>query len=391
MSQGYWDGNYGFSGSGSGCGNDSGRLFLAVELDQFDEALRHLEMQLFETILDEIQQSSRGRNRAECDRIFGRFTDLVLRYRDLGMTFRAAHLSATVIILHVLDFESTNNVEVHKGALFYDTGLAFFLCGDTDRCSYYLALANEEDVETGQVERRTTPRGLHNRFQGDLSRQLARPTIAHAIDFLNGAILEPAGPGGFARLFGRPLDTAQFDVWRATLGDTHHFEFFRILQELDIFEYRHAWTYDSALTNPYLLLRLAKVLAHAAQWFESYLTLLQAPVSFGDGLNRKLHDPKFSVYAAVAGNIDLFAGMCPHGPNVDSELRGLLGAVAAETTDVDRWWRAFRIAYIVRNSMTHQIDDSLSAYQDRTFVRQLIQTTLLASMMLRQVFTGLFP
>jgi hypothetical protein len=324
----------------------------------------------------------------ECDRIFGCFTDLVMRYYELGMTIRAAHLAAAVVIPEVLKLEAVACIEVHKGALFYDTGLAFFMSGDMDRCAYYIALANEEDVLTGQVEGHSTPRGLHNRFQGALSRQLARPTIDFAVGFLNEPMLDTAGPGGFQRIFGHPLDSNEFDSWRVTLGDTHHFEFFRILQELEIFDHRHTWTYARALDNPFLLLRLAKVLAHAAQWFESYLTTLQSH-AFGPTLSPKLRlDLRFAPFHAAAGGEQLFAGHNPPtSADVDTELRNLLDGIRTTSDDVQRRWRALRIAYIVRNSMSHHIDDTLSAYQDRPFVRHLIQHVVLASLMLGEIFT----
>jgi hypothetical protein len=41
--------------------------------------------------------------------------------------------------------------------------------------------------------------------------------------------------------------------------------------------------------------------------------------------------------------------------------------------------------------MSHQIDASLGAYQDRDFLRQLIQHVLLASFVLCELKKGSFP
>jgi hypothetical protein len=140
------------------------------------------------------------------------------------------------------------------------------------------------------------------------------------------------------------------------------------------------------------LLRLARVLPQAAQWFEGYLTTFQAH-AFGPGLTATLRrDSRFTAYHAAAGGGQTFAVRDPMtAVAMDAELQRLLAGIAAATGDVQRRWRVLRIAYVVRNSMSHLGDDSLAAYQDRAFLRQLIQHVLLANSMLPQLFNDRSP
>lgn len=192
------------------------------------------------------------------------------------------------------------------------------------------------------------------------------------------------------------MTEARFDAWRRSLDDLHHAELFRFLYEAELFLGRGMPSYCAVLDNPYVMLRLVKSLAHAAQWTESILTLLQKSLAAGTikglSLSPKLKcDPDFAQLVTAAGGSEQFAGNNPHGPAVEAELKQLLGDVAIQTTDDEREWRLLRVFYIVRNSTAHQIEDSLSFHHDRPFLLQLLQAVFIAYFVIEKRKKGAAP
>lgn len=380
-----WTEEYG-SSSGPFVESEAGVLPIQIDFCQLDESLEDAEKRVTDRILLELKRLTNSRIRTEGDPIFGQFSKLLHFYKKLGLTHRAV-IYARFLISETLKFESTSAIEVHKGALFYDAALAHFVMGDMDRGSYLLAMANEEDVETSKGESNQIMRGQLNLMQGELSRQLARLPLNFIVAFLNEPLIDPLGQGGFQFIFDKVLVLQDFDTWRKSLDAVHHFELFRMIQELDVFDKSHL-KYNRVLDHPYVLLRLAKVLAHLAQWLESYLNVFQG-AKYGDSLSPRLNkDPVFAPFCTAAGSPSNFAGNCPRGVHVDIELRRLLSDINNSTDSTGRRWRILRIAYIVRNTMSHQIDANLGAYQDRNLLRQLIQMVILASLVIYECKSG---
>ena len=273
----------------------------------------------------------------------------------------------------MLDLERQLATEFHKGALFYDTGLAHLLAGNEDRYEYFLAMTDEEEFrKTGGAH----ARGTSNLRSGVLEAATISERMPFACNVLNGDIAHNAATFSFVT-GGAPVSGAQFDLWRQTLDSLHQFELLRIIHDVEIFLGADDPTYPAAADNPFVLLRLAKALSHIAQWVESCLTYWQGG---GDkSLSSKLkEEPDFAGLTASAGGPEQFAGYCPHGPDVDAALRQLLLDTASAPAGSERQWRVLRILYIARNSTAHSIDPNLAVYQDRALLLSLLQVVFVS-------------
>ncbi len=335
-----------------------------------------------------IDQGQRQRDRSDADHCFGRFTSFVLKpYVEAGMVSRAAAFSANKLIPELLDLEGRSSFQFHKGALFYDTALAFLLMGDEARFEYYLAMTDEEDYLTHGIEGKTQERGMHNKKQGELSSQTIASAVDFAIQFGNGTILTSACP--VKSVLGSELSSESINNWRAGLDVFHHAELFRSLNELRIFCGEDVPHYPAVRDNPYVMLRLGKVLAHVAQWSESQLTLFQTGVVIAKTLHPKLAtDPHLSSLVSVAGKDshgnDLYPGKSATGTDVDTQLKSLLSQIRSESAADEKAWRVLRVFYIIRNSTAHQIESSLNFYTDRQYLLDLLQVTFVAALLIQQ-------
>ena len=79
-------------------------------------------------------------------------TDSSIPIAEIGLATRAATFARDRLVPEVLKFEATHSVKFHKGALFYDTGLAHLVSGDEADSEYFLAMVDEEEFLTHGVE-----------------------------------------------------------------------------------------------------------------------------------------------------------------------------------------------------------------------------------------------
>lgn len=329
----------------------------------------------------------KGRFRKECDDCFGEFNSYILEpYVNAGLASRAAAFLEKTLIPAILELETKESYEFHKGALFYNTALTYLLCGDEARFEFYLAMTDEEDYRTHGVEGKPRTRGTHNKKEGQLSSQTIQPLVQFAVGLANGTMLSVACP--LSSLLASPATEATFDTWRHRLDIFHHGEIFRSLNELRLFCGIGGPNYPAVLDNPTVMLRLNKVLAHIAQWAESQLTLHYTGTVVAKTLAPKLeHDRQLSALVAVAG-VDAAGDRRYPGKNMpaatlDNEMRYLLADIKAQKVPDERAWRVLRILYLVRNSTAHQIEPSLACYSDRQYLLDLIQVTFVAALIIQ--------
>lgn len=350
----------------------------AEVLAEMGATLARIENDLYRNIGDALVGTKPGRDRGQCDAIFGIYTHALLRpYVKSGFASRAAAVG-NALAHAVLNIERTHPVEFHKGALFHDTALAHFLSGDEDQYEYFLAMAGEEDVKTSG--------GTHKRDSLNLrSNALTGQTIGHrlqfACDLLNGTV---AGhPANYAFVTGAPTITvSQLDGWRQQLDSLHQFEFLRFVHDLYVFVGVDYPDYQPVKDNPFVMLRLAKALSHLAQWVESCLTRWQTGAIHG-ALRKKLDsDPSFGppLRASAMAEGAHFPGNSPQGAAVDTELQNMLTTISGAAAGSPRHWRLLRILYIARNSTAHVIEPNLAMYTNPALLLNLIQT----------VFTSVF-
>ena len=270
------------------------------------------------------------RDRTLCDHAFGHYTHGILYpYNEIGLAARAAAFARDTLIPEVLKLETTHPVKFHKGALFYDTGLAHLVTGDESRFEYFLAMVDEEEFLTHGVEGKPQQRGDTNMRLGDLSKVTVESRIRFACDLLNGNVASHAA--GYTNVFGQSISCDQLERWRRSLRPLHHFELFRSLLDAQVFAGSWMPSYPVVGSNPYIMLRLAKALAHICQWVESYLTLLQSGSVTGDSLSKKLkNDPHFSSLALAAGGKEQFAGFVHTGLLLIRNCEGFLAISQAQ-------------------------------------------------------------
>ena len=348
------------------------------------EGLGDIEATVIEEVPRRLAAIHANRDRVACDAIFGAYLieTLLGPYSNLRLDSRAAAFCCAKLIPKVLSAEQAN-LQFHKGALFYNAGLSCLAAGDEGRFEYLLAMADEEDYRTAQVEGQVHRRGITNVKTGDLRTQ----TITHRLQSLAEYLNDGAGIAGptFEELFGYKVDHSRIEQWRGALDPYHHYELLRLVGELDIFRRGVAPNYQAVLDNPYVMLRLCKLLAHLAQWVESDLTLLQAG-AHGNTLARKLNDPHLSGLKAIASPKTLILdGMSNLSVAQQSAaLKQLLQEIANAGAIAERQWRVLRILYIVRNATAHTIDPMLDFYTDRGRLLSLIRVVLLSAFILRQ-------
>lgn len=346
-------------------------------------SLADIEKRVANNILGALTQEYPKLDSDLCDKIFGMYTyQYLASCVDIGVASRAAWFSRTQLIPAVLDLEKRLATRFHKGALFHDTGVAHLLSGDENAYEMLLAMSDEEDLRKPHSAHK---RGTVNLRNEDLAAQTITGFIEFASELLNGKISTHAAD--FAFVSGRAsISPREFDAWRQNLDALHQFELLRIGREAGVFlGPPGSIVYEPVMDNPFVMLRLAKVLAHLAQWVESCLTSWQGGKIAGALSNKLKLDPAFGALSAAAGNAEQFAGHCPHGPDVELELRQLLKDLAAAPAGTQRAWRSLRILYIVRNSTAHTIDRSLLMYSDRVLLIDLLQTVFVSVFVICQL------
>lgn len=365
------------------------------DLSEIHSCLSSLEEEIIEETVAKLDKVVSSRQRTECDEAFGYFTSCVLfPYAKRELASRAAFFSRCVLIPKVLDVEASRSIEFHKGAIFYDTALAHLVIGDEARFEYFLAMADEEDFRTHAVEGKPRQRGTHNLRQGELSKQTITASVRFATDLLNGVASTNAA--SFSFMFGNPITETRVDLWRSSLDGLHHAELFRFLYEAELFYGRGMPEYCAVKDNPYVMLRLVKTLAHAAQWVESRLTALQTTLpagTIGKMLSKKLQDdPGFAGLATAAGSKIAFAGTNPATTAAtDIELRQLLSDLQTQADQDQKDWRSLRVLYIIRNCTAHQIDEALAFYSDRKLLLELLQVVFLSYFVIEKRKIGTLP
>lgn len=339
------------------------------------EALANPESEVIQDIERMLERIDKPRDRSACDAAFGYFSACILRpYCSNGMASRAAEFGMSVVIPRTLALEKTKGLEFHKGAIFYNVGLACLIAGDEDRFEYCLAMADEEDHLTANAEGHSHSRGTTNLKSGTLSKQTIQLRLAFLADMLSKGL--GASVVNYDQLFGHPATKGRVDVWRTSLEPLHHGELFRALAEVSIFSGHSMPDYPNALDNPYVMLRLAKALAHLAQFAESYLTKINELTAGKYTLSEKL--AALSNMVAAAPSKDRFCRQCPSGAAVNTELVTLLSKISLETSYEQKAWRILRVLYIIRNATAHVIEPVLDLYTDRPKLLELLQVVLLS-------------
>lgn len=335
-----------------------------------------IEEQVYGDILNELAKTHPKPDAGACDGIFGIYTHAYLMpCISQGFASRAAWFSRKRLIPAVLDLERQLSTEFHKGALFYDTGLAHLLAGNEDGYEYFLAMTDEEEFrKTAGAHHR----GTANLRSGGLAGQTIPKRMQFACGLLNGNIAGNVAEFVFVTS-GTPITASQLDVWRQTLHTLHQFELLRIIHDVEVFLGAGYPKYPQSADNPFVLLRLAKALSHLAQWVESCLTHWQGGAIVGTLSSKLQNDPDFgNSLSASAGGSAYFAGNNPAVAAVDVELRQLLVDLAAAPAGNQRQWRLLRILYIVRNSTAHTIDPTLAVYQDRALLLSFLQVVFVS-------------
>jgi len=332
------------------------------------------EQSLMNSILAALQKLPQPQDRGRCDVVFGKFSHSYLvpcLQQSLGS--RAVAFSTGYLIPAVLALEQQLGVTFHKGALFHDTALAASEAGNEDLFDYLLAMTDEEEVRTGGGGH---PRGTFNLQNRGMAAQVLAKRLQFACDFVNGVI----APGGITYTVGTGLAAitpTQLDGWRALLTAPHQFELWRVVHDLEVFAQPRFASYPVVLDNPFVMLRLAKALAHLAQLVESCLTEWQG--GGHSSLSPKLRsDVNFgAAMIAAAGSWQTYVGNPPNLPPVAIQLPQLVQDVVANIGS-QRHWRLLRILYLVRNSTAHTIDPTLPFYTNRVFALHLTQAVFVS-------------
>jgi hypothetical protein len=369
-----------------------GSLDLGESVQHFARELTIREDQTLNTIMQLLSGITQNRQRNECDSAFlPLWSSVIQPYAEVGLGHRAALFARCKLVPTVLSSETECSIKFHKGGLFYNTAIAHLFIDDHDRFEYFLAMADDEDCRTSIVEGKAHDRGAHSLKQGELSHQTIQSSLQFGCKLLNEKVNQ--SPLNYEFVFGSPITVERYDIWRSKLDGLHHAEWFRILRDAELFRGDGMPVYPQVRDNPYVLLRLVKVLGHAAQWCESRLTQLQSTLRSGtisgNSLSPKLkNDPVFSALVTAAGGKDHFPGKNLHGAAVDKELNALLTAIYSQQTENEKMWRLLRVLYIVRNSTAHQIDGSLAFHANRDYLVKLIQAVMLAYFAIERLKNG---
>ena len=352
-------------------------------IDQIAAELIAIEKQVYGEIMNELAKDNPRTDAAACDRIFGIYTHAyLLPCVSQGFASRAAAFSRRRLIPAVLDLERKLAIEFHKGALFYDTGLAHLVAGNENGYEYFLAMTDQEEFrKTGGGH----PRGTVNLRSGGLAAQTISKRLQFACNLLNGKVAANAVDLTFITGVAA-LDVPQFDVWRQKLHALHQLELLRIVHDIEVFFGADYPDYPQVADNPFVLLRLAKALSHLSQWVESCLSHWQGGAVVRTLSNKLQTDPDFGHRLSLcAGGGANFAGNNPPVAAVDGELRQLLLDSAAAPAGDQRHWRLLRILYIVRNSTAHTIEPNLAIYQDRALLLNLLQAVFVSALAICQL------
>jgi len=164
-----------------------------MSFEGVNTSLAEIERRVHDDILNALTSPKLDSN--ACDEIFGIYTHKYLApCVSSGLSARAATFSRGWLIPAVLDLEKRLSTRFHKGALFYDTGVAHLLSGDENGYELFLAMSDEEDF------RKT--HGAHKRGTLNLRNDgLAAPTITGRMQFasnlLNGKVVGSAADFAF--------------------------------------------------------------------------------------------------------------------------------------------------------------------------------------------------
>jgi len=371
-------------------------------IDNFGAALAGIECKVLNWTLNALKNHNANalknhkptRDEAVSAKIFGMYTGGYLGpCQSRGCASRAASFSTNCLIPEVLKLEQALSTQFHKGALFYDTGLAHLFAGNEDGYERFLAMADEENHLTRNKDYK---RGTANLRSDGLAAQTIKMRMEFACALLNGKIA--VNGANFAVMTGlAPVSATQFDAWRQKLQPLQQFELLRIIHDIEVFlglGYPH---YSPVADNPFVMLRLAKALTHLAQWVESCLTHWQEGLVVHKNhgkleevktLRQKLvHDPQFGILCnRTFGGSKNFPGNIPEGVNdINRALSELLRELETKPAGVEQHCRLLRILYIVRNSTAHTIEDGLELYKDRPLLLNLLQAVFVSVFVICQL------
>jgi hypothetical protein len=189
------------------------------QFDQMGSELKKIESQITATIIQELKAQNPGRNRDACDKILGHYYTpaYLVPYIAMGMASRVAHHVSSVLVPAILDLEKKMSTEFHKGALFYNTAIAYLLSGNDDGCEYFLAMTDEEDAKTSAGNHK---RGTTNQRSGELGGPTILNRLKFARNILNGTIA--GSPLTYSLLTARAAITeSQLDIWRKKFDSLH--------------------------------------------------------------------------------------------------------------------------------------------------------------------------
>lgn len=359
-------------------------LFINPKTIEFNIFLNSHESCISNNIISNLNYIEKEREIDLCDTIFLEYWNNIHEpYLSMGLGHRAAKFARETLIPSILNKEINSGIQYHKGGIFYNTAITHLEIGDVDRFDYFLAMADDEDTQslppTGIIHKRgTLPKKAETIGEGT-----AKDLITVACKLLNGEY--QGNPSvSFKLIYGKDLSEDKFNTWRRTLDREHGCELLRILGEAKVFLGSDMPSYKTVEDHPYILLRLAKVLAHLAQWVESYLTLIQKakPPAGGNGTSKSLgskiiNDKRdFALLFNAAVNADTVAGNNPSDP--DKEIKNLISDIKNQNTLIQKEWRIMRILYIVRNSTAHNIDESSDIYKNRDYVLNLMSCVFIS-------------
>jgi hypothetical protein len=102
--------------------------------DQMGAELVKLETQVSDRIINELKTHNPGRDRGACDKILGDFYTRAYLAPCISKdsASRVAHYGSYTLIPIILELEKKLATEFHKGALFYNTPVAFLMRGKED-------------------------------------------------------------------------------------------------------------------------------------------------------------------------------------------------------------------------------------------------------------------
>ena len=275
-------------------------------------------------------------DRATGERVFGFFTsNILLPYSQNKMVSRAATFARYTVIPEILNVEIDKSVTFYKAPLFYDTAMAHLLSGDTNRFEYFLAMTDEENSRMNALEAKPKFRGTTNLKDLDLGREIFKFRLEFMANLCNGSITDSPITHDFLIGTGS-MKFPRIDAWRRSLDANHHVDLYRVINEIEVFVGSRMPLYEPVKDNPYIMIRLAKALANAAEWVEADLGRLQQNMIAGS-LSKKLgNDPEFNELSHAAGGLKNLTGEMPPAAPIADELDKLIGEIEQAPQGIQR-------------------------------------------------------